>query len=252
MKDPSKAPGVVAPTGPFAVLDMYASGEIRVHLHAVVVGWVDDRREVCAVYQVRNGVDPFNIHARGGEHRAGDEGRRNDVPVLVHVVEELKFGEHPRVLPSVVRLQPLYECLLGWSECPDIVATRSPWGLAGAFARFRTNPPEELVRVVADRELDGSVVGVGPVIEGQGHDEVIEGRSHVVDEIAEGEAQRTWRLMNNGDSERFAQGVRLGLGNGLHRIGLEVGCEFRFERCQVLFRSTEFEINASEVSHAES
>ena len=60
---PSKAPGVVAPTGPFAVLDMYASGEIRVHLHAVVVGWVDDRREVCAVYQVRNGVDPFNIHA---------------------------------------------------------------------------------------------------------------------------------------------------------------------------------------------
>lgn len=248
----AESPRVVAPTGPFAVLDMYCGGEIWVHLRADVTGWVDDRRKVCAVYQVRNGLDPFNVDARGGEHGAWDEFGRDYVPVLVHVVEKLELGERPRVLPSVVRLQPLYECLLGWPECPDVITTSAALGFSGPVPSFLVGSPEVPVRTVADRELDGLVIGIGPVVDGEGHDEMVERRSHVVDEVTEGEAQRSWRRLEEGDSERFAQGIRLGLGNGLHRLGLEVGCKFHLERCQVLFRPAEFEIDAMEVGHAES
>lgn len=112
---------------PVGAFNAYSCGDAWLHLHAAVSGLVGDSREICAVYEGQSGC--VIVGHSGGRLEGGQrlKPRFEDEPVLVLVVEVLKFGEVGRAALSVVRLQSLYECLLGWPECPDGVASRSPW-----------------------------------------------------------------------------------------------------------------------------
>jgi len=57
--------------------------------------------------------------------------------------------------------------------------------------------------VFAEWELDVPVVRVSSIIEGEGHGEMVELRSHVVNEITESETHRLRRKMTNGDGKRL-------------------------------------------------
>jgi hypothetical protein len=107
-----------------------------------------------------------------------------------------KTVEHPKPvgglsIPSMVRLQPLDNCLHHWRDAPD---------LAHAFAeKIRFTGEDGELRVAGDASRQGTApVGSGEVV-----DKVVECRAKVVDAVADKKSKFVAGFRKNSATMRF-------------------------------------------------
>jgi hypothetical protein len=180
----------------------------------------------------QNGIDDVLGHVLGDEigealrHEKYDV--RQSVLILdVKPVELLKWTTPERVL-SVVRLQPLNDCLRTW-----------------------VNPLESLVEFYRsigtlfreDREPGLVGDGLGEAIPHVGHSkfegEVVEGGSEVVDAVSDDEAKVSGRLFKHFEPRELVEVINIEIRPSSVRMFLAPGSRFSFKALQVVERPLE-------------
>ena len=181
------------------------------HLHCRLVVSRDrhvDFHEYCATFNYAGGPDGVAMDAgTGGDARdiKGDFVGRPccevDAPMLVDIRHLSKNPEGvvaEVILPSVVWLQSLDDCLRVWPDSPNLIARRS---VASPRA-------VESIRIVHDGEFCRPIVTetVRVPTVGDGVDEVIEARSEVIDEVSDkgGPSQEGRSLLEDNPSPEDA------------------------------------------------
>jgi hypothetical protein len=144
-------------------------------------------------------------------------------PVLVGVG---KLAEHPEpmvreLVPSVVRLQTLDDCLRGWCDAPDLIH---------AFV-------QEVVSVFEDGELrifsDALGQRVAPTGFGKVIDEVVEGGPHVVQTLPDDKSEFGGRVFKDFNLYELVSSLRIEFCVNTVRAWFEPPTAFAFEALQV-------------------
>src|ERR1039458_4128251 len=236
----------VKPSHSVGVFDHYADGDGWIHLHARIVWAEGDRSEWCAVFQSERGY-VGDSGVRGVDSGGGDLGvQSEDVPMLVPVVELLEFDQGPRVALSVIRLQPLDECLRRVPQLPDLIST---------VPSLRTNGRLTLLVPVIGREAgtngegSGLVAGPHPIVHCERHDQVVKGATGIVDAVSEQCWEGWGKRSSNAKEEVFANAIRIGLGDHTQRVGLVPGAEFYLEAFQMFNCPRKLGIDAGVIGH---
>lgn len=161
-----------------SLTETYVEGRCEVHVHfraGLVNGGVAG--DWCAVFnQSKDWLDFVGSEAFDPEgNRSGPEKRdvRQAVLVLDGKLVELPKGVIGSVVPSAVRLQPLYLCLGAWGDAPKH---------AVEFARI-------LLEEDRKRGIAFDAGGHWPALAGDGelNDEIVESGTQVVDAVTDDE-----------------------------------------------------------------
>jgi hypothetical protein len=191
---PSEGVRATPPGGTRPLPEEYVEGQQGVHVHLRVEALREGRGtglvgcDLCAVFK-RTKID-VDGSGQVGSVREVSPSADSDLrdmrrSMFVHVVKLTKHPEGVRrvLIPSIVRLQSLDDCLRSWIDVPDFVTA------------FALRP----FSVAKDRELGSSIEGVRqgatslmPDSEFVG--EIVEGRAEVVEAVPDDEAEacRDW------------------------------------------------------------
>ena len=189
---PAKGIAATPPRGYRPLPEEYVEGQQGVHVHlrveplseSGVTGRIG--RNLCAVFK-RTQVDidgPGQVGRVGNVSPCADSHLGNvRRSMLVHVGKLVQHPEGVRreLIPSIVRLQSLDDCLRSWVDAPDFVATF----------------PHQPVLVAKDGKLRPPIEGVGQGAASVVRDrefvgEVVERGAEVVETVADDEAE-LWR-----------------------------------------------------------
>jgi hypothetical protein len=186
---PSKGVGATPPRGYRPLPEEYVEGQQGVHVHL----WVEPLSDgggmgsvgcdLCAIFK-RTQVD---VHGSGQMGRVGKVGPHTDgnlrdvrCSMFVHVAKlvQLPKGVQRKLIPSVVRLQSLDNCLRSWVDAPDFVTTfpRRPFSVAkdGELRLSIERSGQMTTSMMPNSEFVGKVVESG---------------SEVVETVADDEAE---------------------------------------------------------------
>lgn len=234
-------------TWPFFV-ERYLRFEVGIEVHlawdGVVGAFQFEAREFCAVFQcagrLRKDTMP-DVHqiAEIQPLRANrGDGKVQDTVFItvIEVVEQIKGMEVRRPIRSVVRLQPLDDCLHARINAGDLTSA--------GIAPMRGSLPlcglewsqEVVISVAEDRELAPG--GVFPaVLEDQLPNEVIQGRPGIVQAVADDQGQPDRRLTQHLRSHDVLMGLTVELNDQVARARwLQERNHLAPHRLEVFFR----------------
>lgn len=230
---PSKGDAAIPPRGCRPLPEGYAEGQEGVHVHLRVEAFDNRhmggiRRDLCAVFK-RTEKDVHGAGQMGhvGKVSVGGDGHLRNVrhSMLVHVVKLLQLPEGVRreLVPSIVRLKTLDDCLRVWVDAPDFVA---------AFP-FRHLP------VAKDGELQfsRSVLGQGvdaDVRQREFVDEVVESGTEVVQAIPDDEAELRWNGFREFEVDELLTALSVEMTDVSVRFSLSPLAHLRVEAVQVM------------------
>jgi hypothetical protein len=212
----------------------YAEFGIEIHVH-FCAGFVkgDVAGDFCAVFY-RTPVHEFDAVGRvvvAGGDKAEQPGRKKDEvrqPVLIHVV---KLVEPPKgiglgePIPSLVRLQPLDNCLRMFVYAPKHVV--------------------EFARILLD--LDGKtgvtfdLAGYRATVacDGKFKNEVVKGAAEIMEAVSDDEAKFGRRRVEHFDAHDLLAAIDIGFGPGSVWAIFDPGSDFGFKTLQVVKRPVE-------------
>ena len=213
----------------------YLRGDAEIHLHFVPRRGVLDGPPQCAVYE--RSIDGVAQGGAGNDcltYKLWVDGDDGNDPMLRSIVESVEMSEASQPGGSVVRLQPLDECLRSWDHSGDLIQ-------AAAACRLARLPVDSRVhdRVGEDRKLGKPTRVTDP---GECPSEMIERRPEFVyegpDLVADPQGGQFSAEVNMDEFLRF---VRVELGPKHNGIGLLEGADFSLELHQLLVRSIQLE-----------
>lgn len=215
-----------------SLAETYAERRCEMHVHfraGFVNSWVAG--DWCAIFhRAEDWLDFVNReecgHPEGHSNSREKADMRQPVLVLHGKLVELPEGIVGESVSSVVRLQPLDDCLRVWVDAPDLVA---------ALPRIHLPVSED-----GELQLPRSVFGQGidaKVGDGKLKDEVVEGRTEVVETIANDEANfGGGRRLKDFDAKEFLGAISIGFAPSSVRVFLAPSVHFFVEAVQVVVR----------------
>lgn len=177
-------------------------------------------------------LDIVNVQVLGNEEGLAHSREKNDVrqPVLVFDVKpvELPKGIAAEPIRSLVRLQPLDDCLGAWVNPPEhaveffkvLVATRAEDGEAGVAFDALGNPSP----LIGDSEFKGKVVERG---------------SQIVDAVANDETKVGRRLVERFEPRELVAVINIEIRPSSVRAFLSPSSHFVLKALQVVERPAE-------------
>lgn len=211
-----------------SLAETYAEGGCELHVH-FRAGFVNGgiAGDWCAIFNRTVdwfdfiGSEAFNHVPHGG---SSDE-RNVRQTVLVLDVKLIELPEEIVGEPSVVRLQPLDNCLRAWVDAPEHIIEPSRI-LLGENRELRTSLDVVWQRRSRVRQSE---------LEGQ----IVEGGTKVVDAVTDDEAEfGGGRLLENLDPKDLLGAINIGFGPSSVRAFFAPGFQFGFKAVQVVNRPT--------------
>ena len=241
-----------------SLLEGYVSGDLMPHLHF----YVSDERDIatnyfCAVYQrARGEYLPRVNHETGRKRRYRDRanGCLNDIQtaVLVDIAEVMQppQGMTSVVIPSMIRLQLLDDCLRVWPDAHDLVKPAPALGLPASIKS------EESLLIAEDGELCTlKVTSETYMMDSKRVGQVVQGRPETEQDIANQDAQAGRRSPEDFNAKdpvvtTFPFWLEL-IHDSAHWVvsSTDVFGDFRLKGPQVLFRSADLKFGAGGMIH---
>jgi hypothetical protein len=220
--------------------EAYVEGCCEIHVHfraGTVEGGV--LGDWCALIKIAGkGIDVVDGDVLAREERYSTEpiqghGRRK--PVLVYDLKLIKLPQAvaAKPVPSIVRLQPLDDCLGTWVDAPDHVVEflqrLRAFDLGGV--RREDGEPGSPLNVARQRSLR--------LRKSKSKCEVVEGGAEVVDAVPGDEAQASRRRFEHPRPYDLLAALVIEFGPKGVRACLTPGSQFRFKALQMVERPVE-------------
>lgn len=215
--------------------ESYEEGRRLVHVHfRVYAGGSDKAGDFCATFErlqtvlaVQEVVGTFGGGNAGNKEGKGAGGYNPQVGESVLVLDR-KLVKYPEkatesVIPSLVRLQFLDECLRVWVDAPDLLTT-----LVGSHSPVAENGELQLLSAAFGQRVDADV-GDGEFV-----DEVVERGAEVVQEVPDSEREGGRYGFSQFDYEQLLAGLEVEIVDKAIRVFFKPGPDIRLEALQVL------------------
>jgi hypothetical protein len=164
------------------------------------------------------------------------------------LVDVRQLIEHPErvagvILPSMVRLTALNDCLCAW-----INPSKNPINLRGVISSI---PEDRELRILRDLVGEWNAQ-VGIMIDGEGIRHMVEGTTQIVENISDQHGKRIdWNSLDNGVLDEISRSVRVFLTRQDLKAVFEPSLFFDCQIVQVTLRPPKLELEVASTRHNE-